>query len=146
MERIWSAREHVLGIYRIVIGFLFACHGVKTVFGVLGGGTPAVVGSWPDWWAAVIELVGGILVCVGLGTRYAALVGSGSMAFAYFTVHQPHGALPILNGGEAAAMFCWALLLVTFTGPGRFALSALFRMRKQSREATAPRPVPARLS
>lgn len=130
MEQIAPARDHVLGLYRIVLGFLFACHGVKTIFGVLGAHEPVAVGAWPNWWAGLIELVGGALVCLGLGTRYAALIGSGAMAFAYFTVHQPRGLLPILNGGENAALFCWALLLITFTGPGRFALSAALRANR----------------
>jgi len=64
-------------------------------------------------------------------TRSAAVLGSGSMAYAYFTVHQAAGVLPIVNGGEQAAVFCWSLLLLAVTGPGAFALgsaiSALFR-------------------
>ncbi|MDT8913381.1 DoxX family protein [Amycolatopsis sp. PS_44_ISF1] len=121
MHRLDATREHAIGLFRIVVGFLFACHGVKTIFGVLGAHA-APVGAWPGWWAAVIQLAGGTLVALGLGTRAAALIGSGSMAFAYFTVHLAHGPLPIQNGGEPAALFCWALLVLVFTGPGRFAL------------------------
>lgn len=125
MRRLDPAREHVVGLYRIVIGFLFTCHGLKSLFGMFGAKAPAAVGAWPEWWAAVIELVCGILVCVGLGTRAAAILGSGAMAFAFFTVHLPHGLFPIQNGGEAAALFCWSLLVVAFVGPGRFALANL---------------------
>lgn len=137
MHRLDPAREHVIGLYRIVIGFLFACHGVKTLFGLFGAKAPAVVGTWPGWWAAVIQLVCGVLVCVGLATRPAAVLGSGSMAFAYFTVHMPTGLLPIQNGGEAATLFCWGLLVVVFVGPGRFALGNLPVLQRSSQPARA---------
>jgi len=115
-----------LALYRIVIGLLFACHGAATLFDVLGGphGQVPAVGQWPDWWAAVIQLVGGSLVMLGLGARTAAVVCSGTMAYAYFIVHQPQALFPIENGGEKAALFCWAFLLVAILGPGRWALSS----------------------
>ncbi|MFB8209196.1 DoxX family protein [Streptomyces sp. NPDC056010] len=125
------ARPYVLGLFRIVIGSLFTCHGIASLFGVLGRDTlPA--GTWPGWYAAVIQLVTGLLVTLGLGTRTAAFLGSGSMAFAYFDVHQPAALLPIQNGGEPAALFCWTLLLLTVTGPGALAADRVF----------APRPTP----
>jgi putative oxidoreductase len=137
MHRLDPAREHVIGLYRIVIGFLFACHGLKTLFGLFGAKAAATVGVWPGWWAAVIQLVCGVLVCIGIGTRSAAVLGSGSMAFAYFTVHLPTGVFPIQNGGEAATLFCWALLLIAFAGPGRFALSNLPALQRNSEQARA---------
>ncbi|TDD25512.1 DoxX family protein [Nonomuraea diastatica] len=116
-----------LALCRIVIGLLFACHGAATLFDVLGGPHGAVpgIGQWPDWWAAVIQLIGGVLVMLGLGARAAAVICSGSMAYAYFFVHQPQALLPIQNGGEKAALFCWGFLLVAVLGPGRWALSTL---------------------
>ncbi|MFF4597839.1 DoxX family protein [Amycolatopsis sp. NPDC001319] len=135
MHRLDAIRDHAIGLFRIVVGFLFTCHGVKTLFGLLGAHAPAQVGSWPGWWAALIQLVAGTLVCLGIGTRAAALIGSGSMAFAYFTVHAPNDVLPIQNGGEQAALFCWTLLVLAFTGPGRFALTgALAAFRAAQRE------------
>ncbi|GAA3524423.1 DoxX family protein [Amycolatopsis ultiminotia] len=126
MHRLDATRDHALGLFRIVIGFLFACHGVKSLFGLLGAHTAAEVGTWPGWWAALIQFGAGSLVCLGVGTRVAALLGSGSMAFAYFTVHASRGLFPIENGGEASVLFCWALLVLAFTGPGRFALGSAF--------------------
>ncbi|KOV85561.1 DoxX family protein [Nocardia sp. NRRL S-836] len=117
-----------LGLFRLVVGLLFACHGAAALFGVLGGphgGRAPGFAQWPGWWAAVIQLLGGALVLLGLATRAAAVVCSGSMAYAYFTAHQPHGLFPIENGGEPAALFCWAFLLVAVLGPGRWALSGL---------------------
>ncbi len=114
----------VLAVFRIVVGALFALHGTAKLFGWPASKSGAVpFGSWPFWWAGVIELLVGLLVALGLFTRLAALLGSGAMAFAYFTEHQPDGLLPIQNGGELAVLYCFALLLIAFAGPGAFALS-----------------------
>jgi putative oxidoreductase len=83
------------------------------------------MGTWPYWYAGVIELVVGLLLLVGLVTRLAAFVGSGEMAFAYFTQHQPQALWPIENGGELAVLFCFGFLLLVFTGGGAFALDAM---------------------
>ncbi|MCH5677062.1 DoxX family protein [Streptomyces gilvus] len=134
--RLNTAQPYVLGLFRIVVGLLFTCHGAASLFGVLGGafgqGGTIPAGTWPSWYAAAIQLVCGALVLLGLATRAAAFVASGSMAYAYFRVHQPHALLPIENGGEAAAMFCWALLLLVFTGSGAFALDRLFARRSSA--------------
>jgi putative oxidoreductase len=133
MEALERSKEHVLGLFRIVVGLLFACHGAATLFGVLGGphGAEPDFAAWPGWWAAVIQLAGGALVLCGLGTRVAALLCSGSMAYAYFDVHQAHAAFPIENGGEPAAMFCWSFLLIAALGPGRWALASLLPHRRR---------------
>ena len=72
--------------------------------------------------ASLIQAVGGALVMIGLGTRYAALLCSGSMAYAYFTVHQAGALLPVQNGGEKAALFCFAFLLIAFLGNGAWSV------------------------
>jgi putative oxidoreductase len=140
MDQLDKFKPHVLGLFRIVVGLLFACHGASTLFGFpikpFGGSAPDF-GSWPGWWAAAIQLVGGVLVLLGLGTRGAATICSGSMAFAYFTEHQPHDLFPIQNGGEPAAMFCWAFLLLMFFGPGSFALGTVVA-RLRGSEAPVP--------
>ncbi|MEU3175911.1 MULTISPECIES: DoxX family protein [unclassified Streptomyces] len=135
--RLDSAQPYVLGLFRIVVGLLFACHGAVALFGVLGGtdgsGGTAETGAWPNWYAAVIELVGGGLVLLGLGTRAAAFISSGAMAYAYFKVHQPQALWPIQNNGEGAAMYCWAMFLLVFTGSGAFGLDRLFTRRTRTR-------------
>ncbi|MDX3849637.1 DoxX family protein [Streptomyces sp. AK02-01A] len=123
--RLNDAQPYALGLFRIVVGLLFACHGAATLFGLFGNDTTPA-GAWPGWYAAVIQLVGGGLVLLGLGTRIAALVASGSMAYAYFNVHQPTGLFPMENGGEAAAIFAWTFLLIVFTGPGALSVDRLF--------------------
>jgi len=69
------------------------------------------------------------MVAVGLGTRIAALICSGSMAYAYFVVHQRDGIFPIQNGGELAALYSWLFLLIVALGPGSIAVDNLWRRR-----------------
>jgi putative oxidoreductase len=123
----------VLSLFRVVIGFLFAIHGAVTLFawpmgtGSDGMGPAAPVGAWPGWWSGLIELVTGLLVMVGLFTRAAAFLASGTMAVAFFWIHLPHGLMPIKNGGEPAVMFCFSFFLLVFTGGGSYALDAARR-------------------
>jgi putative oxidoreductase len=111
-----------LGVFRIVVGLLFLLHGTSKLLGWPGG--PQVpVGTWPFWYAGIIEVAVGVLVTIGLFTRVAALIGSGQMAVAFFWQHLPADFWPINNGGEPAVLFCFAFLLLAFTGPGAFAAS-----------------------
>jgi len=114
MEFLDSARPRIIAATRIVVGFLFAQHGFVKFFGVLGD-KPDELG-WMGTIGGVIELVGGALVCIGLKTRLAAFVCSGTMAVAYFLYHQPRGPLPIQNDGELAAVYCWTFLLLAAIG------------------------------
>lgn len=146
LEVLEKSKGYVLGVFRIVVGLLFACHGAATLFDILGGphggGVPEF-GAWPGWWAAAIQLVGGIFVLVGFGTRPAAVISSGSMAYAYFTQHQPHGVFPIENSGEPAVMFCWTLLIIAFFGPGNLALGSFLMKAKVVESSEEKPPVPA---
>ena len=123
--------RHFASLYRLVLGLLISCHGAATLFGLFGGaqGTGHTVSplQWPGGVAALIQLVGGLLVLVGLATRPAAVLVSGSMAYAYFDIHQRHALLPIQNGGELAALFCWGFLLVAIIGAGPLSLDALIK-------------------
>ncbi|MGH3793321.1 MAG: DoxX family protein [Pseudonocardiaceae bacterium] len=139
MRRIPPVRASgtIQSLFRVVVGFLFACHGAAALFGILGGahgqpGGAVPFGDWPSWWAAVIQLAGGALVALGLGTRTAALICSGSMAYAYFTVHQDNGMLPIENGGELAALYSWLFLLIVVLGPGSIALDSCRQRHRPS--------------
>ena len=104
-------------LLRIVFGFLFACHGATKVFAVFGGHRPNDVLSWTG---AGIELVGGVLILIGLLTPLAAFLASGEMAVAYFKAHQPRGFLPIRNGGELAVIFCFVALFIACRGAGKW--------------------------
>ena len=88
------------------------------------------VGSWPVWWAGLIELVTGLLVAIGFATRPAAFLACGHMAVAYFWRHwpplegEPASFWPHENGGELAVLYCFAFLLILFMGPGRLSVDA----------------------
>ena len=120
----WSPR--LLGVLRIILGFLFLQHGTAKLFGVPhvamfdGLQLFSVMGA-----AGVIELVGGSLLLVGLFTRPVAFILSGQMAAAYFMAHAPSGFLPILNGGEMAVMYCFTFLYFAVAGAGAYSLDGL---------------------
>lgn len=110
-----------LGVFRIVVGLLFAFHGTAKLFGwpsTKNGAVP--MGTWPYWYAGVLELVVGLLVAFGAYARIAALVGAAVMAYAYLTEHQPNALHPIQNGGELAVMYLLAFLVIAFAGAGAF--------------------------
>ena len=119
--RLTTYSPTALGVFRVIFGLLFLCHGLSSVIGwPLSPAAP--VGQWPDFYAGWIELITGILITLGLFTWIAAFSAAGEMAVAYFTVHLPHGFLPLVNHGENAVMFCFAFLLLLFIGPGAYAL------------------------
>jgi putative oxidoreductase len=107
LPRSWS--PILLSVLRIVTAFLYMLHGTQKLFAFPAGrGTPAL---WSlSGVAGVLEVVGGALLIVGLFTRPVAFILSGQMAVAYFLRHAPRGFWPILNGGEAAAFFCFVFL------------------------------------
>jgi putative oxidoreductase len=102
---------------RIVTGFLFLWHGMQKLFGFPGEMPPGVPG-FIIWTAGPIELVGGVLVMIGLFTRVAAFLCSGLMAFAYWMGHGMNALLPVQNQGELAALYCFAFLFIAARGPG----------------------------
>ena len=78
---------------------------------------------------AILELVGGVLLVIGLFTRTTAFILSGMTAVAYFIAHAPRGFYPILNGGELAALYCFAFLYLAAAGPGPWSLDAALRKK-----------------
>lgn len=112
-----------LGVFRIVIGLLFAVHGTAKLFGWPATKSGAIpMGTWPYWYAGVLELLVGLLVAFGVFARIAALVGAAVMTYAYVTEHQPNALHPIQNGGELAVMYLLAFLVIAFAGAGAFAV------------------------
>lgn len=117
-----------LGFFRLIYGSLFAGYGSMLLFGWPVSAPSAVaLGSWPGWYAGLIEFVTGLLIAAGLATRAAAFVASGEMAVAYFWMHQPHalwpiGDPPLGNGGTPAILFCCGFLLLVFTGAGAYSI------------------------
>lgn len=124
IDRFRNLAPTILGLTRIITGVMFICFGANKLFGAFGGvppGAPAAI----IYTAGPIELVGGVLLTLGLFTRSAAFVCSGLMAFAYFIGHAPNGFWPILNGGGPAIIFCWLFLYIAAQGPGGLALDNL---------------------
>ena len=117
--------EHGTSLFRAVVGFLIACHGASTLFGFPTSGHTVSPLVWPGGVAAALQFGFGVLVMVGLGTRTSAVILSGTMAYAYFSVHQEKALLPMQNGGEPAALFAWAFLMVAIVGPGPLAVDTL---------------------
>jgi len=118
----------ILGMLRIVTGFLFLQHGSAKLLGMPhvamfdGLQLMSLMGL-----AGVLELVGGTLVMIGLFTRPAAFILSGQMAVAYFMAHAPGGFLPILNQGELAVMFSFVFLYFSAAGGGAFSLDSMLK-------------------
>ena len=78
-----------------------------------------------EWFAGTVELTGGILVALGLFTRAAAFIMSGEMAIGYFMQHAPRSFFPLLNGGDAAVLYCFVFFYLVFAGAGPLSLDAL---------------------
>ena len=118
---------YVYAIFRIVIGFMFMLHGTQKFFNWPPSKQAAGELAGLMIVAATIELVCGFLVMIGFFSSFAAFVASGMMAVAYFMVHQPGGALPIMNGGEPAVLFCFAFLYIAARGSGVWSVDSIVR-------------------
>jgi putative oxidoreductase len=113
-------QEETYALLRIVSGFLFIWHGTQKLINF-----PAEF-PYPlnplMYTAGTIEMIGGALVMIGLFTRPAAFICSGTMAVAYWMAHGMNHFFPILNGGELAALYCFAFLFIAARGPGIWSL------------------------
>lgn len=128
VSRFASYRPQALSLLRIVAGFCFSLHGFQKILGLFGGmggsGATAAVLSVP-WIAGILELVGGLLIMVGLFTSPVAFILSGEMAAAYFMAHAPKGALTVQNGGELAVLYCFLFLYFFTAGPGPWSVDSV---------------------
>ncbi|MCT8991580.1 DoxX family protein [Chelativorans sp. SCAU2101] len=114
-------RPQALAVLRIVSALLFLEHGTQKLFGFPGTGQTVDYVSLMGL-AGVLEFVGGIMLIVGFKTRIVAFILSGMMAVAYWMVHAPQSFYPVLNGGDAAILFCFVFLYLVFAGPGSWSV------------------------
>lgn len=122
--RLWAPQ--MLSILRIVAGLIFLEHGTQKFLSfppgqAAGGGLTL---DNPGAFAGLVELVAGLLIALGLFTRPAAFVASGTMAVAYWIAHAPQTAFPVNNGGDAAILYCFVFLYLVFAGPGPWSVDA----------------------
>ena len=125
LNRILAPRtEVVYAVLRVVVGLLFAFHGIQKVFGVFSEFQPPVGSQL--WIGGAIELVSGLLIAVGLFTRWAAFLASGTMAVAYAQFHWKFALgsafFPAVNKGELAVVYAFLFLFIACRGAGQASL------------------------
>ena len=135
MSRLDKWAPYSLAALRIMTALLMLQHATMKFFAFpaampMPGPLPGIIVA-----AGAIELVTGVLIALGLFTRPAAFLASGTMAAAYFMGHATQGFWPVLNQGETAIMFCFAFFHLIFAGPGAWSLDGL-RNRRNGAAAT----------
>jgi putative oxidoreductase len=121
---------YVVALLRIVTALLFLEHGTAKLLGFpeTAMANPAV---WSlPWIAGWFELIGGLLLLIGLGTRWIGVLLAGEMAVAYWYAHAPQSPFPLVNGGEAAILFCFVFLALAVIGAGEWSID---KMRAKNR-------------
>ncbi|MDQ3246414.1 MAG: DoxX family protein [Pseudomonadota bacterium] len=137
MRFTWLARfePQLLAVLRIVTGLLFLEHGTQKFLSIPPGEYAGMGWSFdnPGAFAGIIELVCGLLVALGLFTRPAAFLASGTMAVAYWIAHAPQNVFPVNNMGDSAILFCFVFLYLVAAGPGAWSIDRARSGAHQSR-------------
>ncbi len=124
LER-WA--PYALSVLRIVAALLFIEHGLQKLVGFPAAGPPMTPLLWVQ---AIIEVVGGVALLVGAFTRAVAFVLCGDMAAAYFLAHAPRSVYPVVNGGDAAILFCFIFFYIIFAGGGPLSFDRIARRNR----------------
>lgn len=119
-----SYQPQIRSIFRIMAGLLILQHGTTKLLDFPAGPMNDASLTSLGGIAGIIELVFGVLVVIGLFSRLSAFILSGLTAAAYFIAHAPQGFFPLLNGGELAALYCFAFLYLAAAGPGPWSVDA----------------------
>ncbi len=121
------------GLLRIVAGLMFWQHGAQKLFGWLTERDPASWLSWPVGTAGILEFFGGILIILGVKTRWVAFLVCGETAVVYWWRHfSPDALMPIQNRGEVPVLLCFIFLFLWANGPGRFSVDGALEARAAS--------------
>ena len=121
LETTWAPRAR--GLLRIVAALIFMAHGTQKLLNFPPSDfSPSLFSLFGL--AGVIEIVAGLLLLLGLFTRPAAFIASGTMAVAYWMAHAPQSFFPVDNGGDAAILYCFVFLYIFTAGPGAWSLDA----------------------
>jgi putative oxidoreductase len=118
--------SHLLSLLRIMAGLLLLQHGTTKYLSIPVSRMSGISPTTMSGAAGILELVGGVLIILGLFTRPVAFILSGMLAVAYFLAHAPQGFFPILNGGELAALYCFVFLFLAAAGGGAWSLDNKF--------------------
>ena len=125
-DRLSGHTPTALAALRIMSGLLFLEHGTQKFLSFPAGDMAGF--GWtlagPGAYAGIIELVAGLLITLGLFTRSAAFIASGTMAVAYFLAHASKDFFPVNNMGDAAVLYCFVFLYFVFAGPGPWSVDA----------------------
>lgn len=124
MSKLNRWEPHALAVLRIVSGLIFLEHGTQKFLSFPPGEYAGAGWNFasPGHFAGVIELVTGVLITIGLFTRPAAFLASGTMAVAYWMAHAPQDFWPVNNMGDAAILYCFVFLYFVFAGPGALSI------------------------
>lgn len=117
-------RPQMLSVLRIIVGLMFFEHGLQKLAGFPPGPMANIPINSMGAYAGFIELGCGALIALGLFTRPAAFLASGTMAVAYWTVHALQNPFPVNNMGDAAILYCFVFLYFVFAGPGPWSIDA----------------------
>ncbi len=129
MNEFWTNwQPKILSVLRIMVGFLLLWHGSQKLFDFPATGKAGELSALMTV-AGSLEFFGGILIMLGLFTRWTAFVLSGLMAGAYFMAHGMNAFLPIVNKGELAVVYCFVFLYLFFAGGGVWSLDNLLRKK-----------------
>ena len=129
-NRLLPWAPQVLSILRIVTAALYFEHGTQKLLGFPPNERPMEMMSWIT---GSLEFVFGALLIVGFLTRPAAFLMSGMMAVAYWIAHAPQSMFPVLNGGDAAILFCFVFLYIFFAGPGPWSIDEWLKRKPEVR-------------
>ena len=120
MQALAKYESQLYATMRIVVGFLFLWHGASKLFGFPT--PPPDAPAFILYGAGTIELVGGALIALGIATTWVAFICSGQMAVAYWMAHGTNDVLPLANGGELAALYCFVFLFIAAKGSGTWSV------------------------